>query len=138
MRGNKADGTLSEYLGPAVPKIFTETMAALDRMESKLKKGGDLDSKDIETVRALFHEENLDAKSLVRFVLRRTFMFVGDWDEKATMAETVFQDISDASYRACKRVSAVLDHTSMNSAFFTSTLIYLEEYESRHGKAKSP
>lgn len=138
MRGIKADGTLTEYLGPAVPRIFTETMAALDRMESKLEKGDDLDSKDIETVRALFHEENLDAKSLVRLVWRKTSMFVGDWNDKATMAETVFKDISDTSDRACKRVSEVLDHTSLSSAFFTSTLIYLEEYESRHGKSKLP
>lgn len=138
MENDSIDRTLSEYLGPAVPKIFSETVAALERMESKLRRGGDLHSKDIETLRTLFHEECLDAKSLRRLVGKKTSMFVGDWNVKATMAETVLADVARASEETCVRVTEVLDRTSMNSAFFTSTLIYLEEYESRHGKAKKP
>lgn len=138
MRENNSGGGLSEYLAPAVPKIFTETMAALDRMESKLKRGGDLHSKDIETVRAIFHEENLDAKSLTRLVKKKTSSFSGSREEKIQAGYAAIADISRVSARACKRVSDVFDHTSMNSAFFTMALIYLEEYESRHGKSKEP
>lgn len=138
MEKDNMERTLSEYLGPAVPKIFSETVAALERMESKLRRGGDLHSQDIETLRAIFHEESLDAKSLRLLVGKKTSMFVGDWNDKATMAETVLADVARASEETCARVTGVLDRTSMNSAFFTSTLIYLEEYESRHGKAKKP
>lgn len=138
MKKDSLEGALSEYLGPAVPKIFTETVATLERMESELARGGDLHSKDIEVLRTLFHEESLDAKSLRILVGKKTSMFVGDWNEKATMSETVLADISQISDETCGRVTRVLDHTSMNSAFFTSALIYLEEYESRHGKAKKP
>lgn len=130
--------TLSEYLGPAVPKIFSETVATLEAFELKLRRGGDLHSKDIETLRSLFHEESLDAKSLRQLVGRKASLFVGDWNDKATMAETVLADITGASEVTCGRVTGVLDRTSMGSAFFTTTLMYLEEYESRHGKAKKP
>lgn len=63
---------------------------------------------------------------------------MGEYSDKAEMAETVISDIRKSVSETSGRVMAVLADTSWASVFFQSSLSYLELYESRKGRADDP
>lgn len=97
----------------------------------KIRKGGDLHTDEISRIRDTFHEESLDAQSLKCLVGTKVSMFLGDYSEKAEMAETVIADIRKAVDDTSAKVVETLKETSWSSTFFASSLSYLELCESR-------
>ncbi|MFB0965755.1 MAG: hypothetical protein QMC36_09010 [Patescibacteria group bacterium] len=111
--------------------MFSETLAVLESAQRKIRKGGDLNTDEISRIRDTFHEESLDAQSLKCLVGTKVSMFVGNYAEKAEMAETVIADIRNAVDGTSGKVVETLRGTSWSSTFFASSLSYLELCESR-------